>query len=53
MLNGSEPVHGDTDTTDDPMSAHSVSMSVNVQFARMLLQCGTCRNYKGGWANFL
>ena len=29
MLDDSEPVHGDIDTTDDLMSAHSVSMSVS------------------------
>jgi len=53
MLDSSEPVNGDPDTTDDLMSAHSVSMSVNVQFARILLQYGTCTDYNSGWANFL
>ena len=56
MLDSSEPVNGDTNTTDDLMSAHPVSMSVNVQFARILLQyaimaLGT--DYNSGWANFL
>jgi len=47
MLDDSEPVHGDIDTTDDLMSAHSVSTSVSAA-------CwNTVAVYNSGWANFL